>query len=491
MSMQDLQGGLLDVAVSLHLPSDQAARDPLPLCLFMSGAGAFVRDIRATQPAGASVVPDPESGDCWLVRGGGAQPQLRYRVDVKGMAARYGQPDYAEHIGATFVVNDQSSLLHVWPLPSGVPIDLELRLPTGTPLALPWQQVGPTQAVSDGGRAVESRMYQLDSAQLDGGSYLVFGPLLRDTGVLQLTAGDAKAPGTANGLSPTREPQAHLYLLDLPRRASDVALRGWIGAALGAVARFYGDLMPRDSVVTLIPTGQSEDSGIFGTVLRPSRPSAIIFFGGRSQAPGLHEDWLAVHELFHMGNPLLARRLPWLVEGFTTYYEEVLRARAGAVPREQTWEDLRSGFERNCQPRGGQSLSEDSEHLHETHRYGRVYWGGACMAFVLDVAIRARAAASAAKGGQTGDETPRSLDDAFRKLRRDSLRSPLTEADVLGTLDAAAGGGLATRILHDRRSVPVRDWLVRLGVVAPSGPGKDQVQLNDAAPLAHVRRAMF
>lgn len=485
LRMMDLNAGVLDV--ELVLPPTLRRREPLPFCLFMDGAGAFVRDVRLVDPAmGAQIAADAEDSDCWDVRPsktGGWPRALAYRVDLKAMAARHGEPDYAEHIAATYVWNEQAVLMHPRPLPAKASIQIELSLPPATPYAVPWVEV-PAPAGSS------HRLFHSDAHQHDMGSYVVFGTRLRALGTLSLPAAKGNRPTGAH---------ARLFLIDLPHRAGDDAIRAWMQGALGAVSSFYGDLMPKDVVVTLVPIGNSNDPGIYGSVLRPLRPSAVIFFGGRSDQLNLRDDWLATHELFHIGNPFIKGRLPWLIEGFTTYYQEVLRARAGAVRAEQTWDDLVRVLGRYCQPQDGRSLADDSRDMRKTHRYQRVYWGGACIALGLDLAIRTRASQSAARPvGASSPPAFRSLDDVLHQLRKDSLRQPLTEQDILATLDAAAGDRMATRLLNETRSIPLPDWLHKLGVRSntdgKSGPfsANDAIlALDDRAPWAAVRRALF
>lgn len=475
LSMLDLSSGLLDV--EMQLPS-ATGREPLSLCLFMDGAGQFLREPRLVDaPTGSTLARDPDDSDCWIVRPSpqAAWPRrLAYRLDLGAMAARRGEPDYAEAIDGTYVWNEQAVLLHPTPLPRGEPISIELRLPPATPLATPWREVSSPATPT-------VRRFDSDSDQHDHGSYIVWGRRLRELGPLNLSAGGA---------------QARLFLIDLPHRASDSALRTWMGSALSAVAGFYRDLMPKQLVVTLVPLGDSRTPGLYGSVLRPLRPSAQIFFGGGAETFDLSEDWLATHELFHIGNPFLTTRLPWLVEGFTTYYEEILRARAGALSKTAAWGELASGFVRHCQPQGGRSLAEDSAGMRRSHNYQRVYWGGACLAFQVDIAIRSRASLRPSPPGSAAAR-PASLDDVVLDLRRRSLVQPLDEAEVLAVLDAAAGDKLASRLLHETRKLAVRETLGRLGVGLPeagqldSGATRYPVVLSDSAPLAAIRRRLF
>jgi len=326
-------------------------------------------------------------------------------------------------------------------------IHVELRLPPGAQVAAPWQrQPGP------------GHRFVMDAAQYDGGGYVMVGTI-EDLGELQL-------PHTT----------VHLATLPAERRLSAPALRSWVRSALSAVDKFYGTLTPRHVLVNLVPVPGSQDASLFGTVLRPLRPSVVIYFGAECERAENPEEWVAVHELFHIGNPWLSDRMPWFVEGFTTYYQDVLRARAGTVSATAAWGDLWDGFRRLCQPEDGSSLREESARLRYSYRYTRVYWGGACVAFLADIAIRERS-----RGRQ-------SLDDVMRELRVRSLREPLDEDEVLAALDEAAGGKQVSGFLRERRALPVRERLQRLGVEVT---GDDTVRLRDDAPLSALRRAMF
>lgn len=427
-------------------------RAPQKICADMPGAGRFVRDMMQVFPDGKSQ-PMSGDGDCWrLVDRKTASAQLHYRYDLAAAAEAFGSADYVQRHDEAITFSDEAVLLRPDPLPlpdspsaTAVPIEVEFRLPADLQLTTPWQ-TGPGPGLR----------FRLDAWQYDGGSYITFGAV-RKLGIL-----------------PLAHSQVDLFLAG-KSKATDDTLRRWIEQASGSIERLYGEQMPSPIHVVLVPWSGSADLGSFGTVLRPLRPSVVIYFGGDARQFPLHDDWVATHEIFHVGNPLLRHKLPWFVEGFTTYYQDVLRARTGAMTAQETWSDLWDGLNRHCQP-SGTSLQSESENLRKTHRYTRVYWGGACLALLFDVEIRKRS------------QGQRSLDDVMRELRKQSLRKRLDEDAVIAALGQATAPSLVQRYLKETSSLPLRETLTALGV-EPTGP--DCVRLRDDAQLAALRRNMF
>lgn len=461
IEIPDLWRGLADVTWTVR---GYGPERPLRVCADMNDAERYVVRIErllggedgpgSGPSAGPVRRPLRRDGRCWRVPD--PDPRgvvLHYLYDLRDMAARNGSPDYAQRLGENYIFNDETLLLRPDPLPRRSdsspepPISVELRLPPGAQVAAPWQRLpGP------------GHHFALDAAQYDGGGYVMIG--------------------TLEDLGEVRLPHTTVQVVTLPveRRLSASALRSWVRTAMTAIDRFYGMLTPPRVLVNLVPVPGSQEASIFGTVLRPLHPSVIIYFGADCERAENPDEWVAVHELFHIGNPWLTGKIPWFVEGFTTYYQDVLRARLGVLSSPAAWGDLWDGFRRLCQPEDGSSLKEESVRLRYSYRYTRVYWGGACLAFLTDVAIRERT-----RGRQ-------SLDDVMRELRVRSLREPLDEDEVVAALDEAAGGKLVSSFLRERRALPVRDRLQRLGVEVT---GDDSVRLRDDAPLAALRRSMF
>lgn len=438
-ALDDLEKGQVEVTWTLY-----GYAGGLRITTDMPRSEPFVRDLATKNPA----LKVKEDGDGWQLRGLRKEGTvIRYRLDLLGMAALHGSPDLAQKIDKNYLFNDEAVLLRPDPMPDRADITVEFRLPAGVQLAVPYARL-----------PEPGQRFRFDERQYNGGSYLVLGPALR--------------PVTELDLGGTR---ARLYLLEGPHQATDAALADWIRSALTAVADFDRALMPKEVVVTLLPAPGSTDPGVFGMVMRQATPSAVIYFGGEAKTLRLHDDWLAVHELFHIQNPLVLRKVPWLVEGFTTYYQDVLRGRVGALSPQETWDSLYDGFTRHCQPSGGRSLLDESRRMYENHRYTRVYWGGACLAFLIDVETRRRS------GGK------RSLDDTLRELRKRSFDDLLTQDELIAALERDSGAPVRAW-LSERKALPLDKAYERLGIV-PAGP--EHVRLRDDAPLAALRRAMF
>jgi hypothetical protein len=440
----DMGAGQVEVEWTLH----GARKGKVRVCADMRGAGRFVVAPRQVGEGGRETPLAPDEG-CWLASKGKEQGplRLRYRYDLAGLAADSGDPDYASRSGDDYIFNDEALLLRPDPLPRGAPIGVEFQVPQGISVAAPWRRLpGP------GWR------YRYDAEQYDTGSYVAVGRLR--------TMEALKVRGGTVGLS----------AIDRPCQASQDELRGWVAQAIGEVVDFYGTLpaIGGHAHVILAPV-RSSDPGVFGTVLRRGPPSVVLFLGSEAGAAGFREDWMAVHELFHMGNPLVEGKIPWFIEGFTTYYQDVLRSRSGRLSEVAMWSDLHDGNMRHCNPVEGVSLKEESRRLRQSRRYTRVYWGGACVAFLMDVAIRERSA---------GKE---SLDTVMRALRARGLSEPLSEEDLVRAFDKAAGQGVLLRLLRSTAPLPVQPVYERLGIV-PTGP--KTVRLRDDVKGAAIRRAI-
>ncbi|MFO0598321.1 MAG: hypothetical protein U0228_23655 [Myxococcaceae bacterium] len=380
--------------------------------------------------------PHPKREDCFLAP---EKRPVKYQVSLSKLRRRYDDPDFAAHLGPAWMFHDATFLLR----PDEFEGDYRVRfvLPSGATVATPWPQE------KDG-------TFVVSEDQFDVGSYVALGKL-RTLGVLEL-----------EGFS------ARVTLVDEPRAATDAQLLAWVKGALTAHGKFYrGSPTHGARPIHVVLAGvKSSDAGVFGSVLRRGEPSVMLLFGNEATS-GFESDWVAFHELFHLGNPPTRGRFPWITEGLTTYYTELLRARAGVLPPEQVWGTLADSFRDYCSP-NGTSLADHSRELSRTWQYQRVYWGGACLWFQVDVEVRKKS-----KGA-------RSLDDVVRELREGDA---LDEDGLVAALDKAAGSPIATVALKREKKFDVEPLLKSLGVGVVKN---DRAALDDSAPLAALRKAM-
>jgi hypothetical protein len=262
----------------------------------------------------------------------------------------------------------------------------------------------------------------------------------------------------------------------------DAAVADWVRGAAGCVAGLYGRF-PVDATVFVVPVPGADDV-VFGRVMSLAGASVVLLFGTEARPAVAHGDWVVVHELFHLSCPSFVGEGHWLEEGLATYYEPILRERAGWYPEADLWAEFVRQMPRALRGSGEPPSLEDRDGIDAT------YWGGALFALLADVRIRTVTRAAAA---------PRSLDDVQRAVlaERGDATHRASVADYVHAGDAATG----TRALSEvYDSWAVRGENVDLGalwqqlgvepVPAVDGGRPAGVKLHDDAPLADVRRAI-
>lgn len=158
----------------------------------------------------------------------------------------------------------------------------------------------------------------------------------------------------------------------------------WVVDSAAAVAALFGDRFPVPRALVVVVPSRG-DEVVFGSATRGGGSGVTLYVGRDIDATGIAEDWVAVHELFHLGVPFVDRDDAWLSEGLATYYGPVLRARAGLMSARDAWEELHDGFVRGEAVGHDGTLREDSASF--SHPW-RVYWGGAAVVFLADVGLR-------------------------------------------------------------------------------------------------------
>jgi hypothetical protein len=386
----------------------------------------------------------PFSPGAWSFAAAQGEARLRYRVDLEGMATHAQRFDTAQRFAESLVAPASSFLLVPEPLEVGVPIALTLKLPPGVDFASGLLPVG----------APNEHRFALQAHEMSVATYAIFGHFGR--AAVQLDGSSVQLV-TADGA------------LDLP----GATLQHWVAHGARAVADFYGHFPVPNTLVLLLPVPERQEV-VFGKVLPQSSPGVALLLGRHTSEPALYRDWILVHELFHLGFPSFHDEAKWLDEGSATYFEPLLRARAGDLTELEVWTQFA-----HYMPEGLRAIEQDGlEHPRDVRA---VYWGGAIACLLADVAARR------SSHGALG------LQDGFRAVldAGGNASQVWSLAQVTQTIDHALGAPILRQIIakHALTGSPVElpQLLAQLGVLqSPDGA----ITLDDHAELAAIRHAI-
>lgn len=292
----------------------------------------------------------------------GASACVQYRVDLSAIGKRQWRSGNWRTRDA--IVLDPA--LWLW-YPDSVREDarwrLDFELPPGHDVSAPWHRIGSSQGtvtyeMRQRMPARDARMaigrFSVESIELPGGRIRY-----------------ALLPG---------EP--------VPDAA---AMRRWVTSGARALVAAYGRLPVADVQLLVVPIGRGGEPVPWGEVQRGGGDAVHLYIDQRLPAEAFMADWVLVHELSHLLHPVIDAPDRWLSEGIASYYQNVLRARAGLKSAPWAWNALHAGFERGIRdtPRG-RSLAEVSETMMRDRSFMRVYWSGAAIALLADVELRRR-----------------------------------------------------------------------------------------------------
>lgn len=386
---------------------------------------------------------------------GAAGPCITYGVDIARMIEEVDR-DAMARTGDAIAGSPHLWLWRPEVLPDSAEITLSFELPAGVAASVPWPQS------ADG-------TYALSSTAFSWATQVVLG---------EFTADRFAAAGT----------DFKVAILDRPRAITEAGVRRWLTTAAETVALLYGGFPTPTMQVVVVPFPGGGDPVYFGMALRGGGPAVMLLISDTAEDAAFPGEWVAIHELLHHGMPFVQHDDAWMSEGFVTYYTEVLRVRAGLRTQLASWRALLAGFARGARSGSGVPLADESVRMHESHAYQRVYWGGAAIALLLDVALR--------EAGSSLDAAMRHLDaccgDTRKIWRADAIlaewerwrggRSPSLRDIVTPVLQRAGGPWRADGTLPELSAV-----YRKLGVNMVS----EEPTLDESASIAHVRRAIF
>ena len=382
-----------------------------------------------------------KSGDC-----------LSYRVDLTMLSAwhRWQGRGVADDI----VLTNPDDWLWL-PTSTKTSIEIHFNLQPGMEVSVPWQLLP---------RASESHVYGVTDRNPDWDARVAIG---------QLNRFDIITAGT---------PLRVAVLAGDPAVNIDI-MHDWLTSGARALATLHPDQSPLPPIqVLVVPVDHADEPVPWAEVQRGGGDAIHLYIDQHRNRSEFINDWTLVHELGHLLHPRLPQADAWLYEGLASYYQNVLRARAGLLTPLTAWRKLHAGFQRGIREIADrQQLTHVAEAMHRNHRYMQVYWSGA--AYFLEVDTRLRQMSS----GQ------QSLDSVLAQFRECCLPADKRwhgEAFV-NQLDALSDTTLFSDTYQRYRQLrrfPSIDHLYRdLGLSVTAG----QLQPDDRAPLAQLRRKIM
>ena len=245
-------------------------------------------------------------------------------------------------------------------------------------------------------------------------------------------------------------------------------MTAWVDAVAHSNRRFWGRSPAQHGLVVLVP---SPRGGVpFGRVLSLGGSVVTVLVGKSATARDLYDDWVLVHEFLHLGSPMMRDKGPWLNEGIATFYEPVLRARAGWKSEDDVWREWISQM-----PRGLPAMTDAG--LSNAGR-GGIYWGGAVFVLMAEMELLQ------ASGGKYG------FSDCLRHILADGgdATTKWPTARLLQSCDKATGQELLSQLTQRhmaKGSVMSLDEIWQKLGVTLSEDGK--ITYDDSAELAWLR----
>lgn len=352
---------------------------------------------KIVEPSGAlSLRHVPENG-CLLYSANVSKP-IRQHDRTDGKIRRLGK-DLLTSIG-----------LWLWrpaDFPDNEDVEISFLLQEGLAVSAPWK---PLAVLPD--RAV----FRLGHAPHDEPAYVAFGRFRER----ELPVGNAKL---------------RLAVLEGSPPVSAEEMQDWITDAAQIVSGLYGRFPLAQAQVLVVPDTRGGEPTPWAHVVRGGAPAVHFFINQRRPIHEFYDDWTAVHEFSHLLLPLVNRDDAWLYEGVATYYQNVLRARAGRISARDAWAMMHAGFLRGRDDAIGLTLAQATESMYRSGAYMRVYWEGTAIMLMADVRLRQITAGK------------QSLDTALAALNEccSSAERAWSARDLLDKLDEITG----TRVFRE------------------------------------------
>ena len=372
---------------------------------------------------------------------------LQYSVPLRrGMEARSNRP---LPDSSRYRITSPTEWLVLPDRAGGAEVTIRLELPDGVTASVPWTPVGDPL----------THTYVVPGSPRSASATAVFG---------SFPVRNISVPGGTL--------RAAFFGID---QTADVAkLAEWLRRAASNVALNYGRFPNPSPQVLVVDSGRYGQSAVpFGRVVRNGGEAVTYYVNAAATDDALRNDWTATHEFSHLLLPYVDEK--WISEGFATYYQNMLLARAGVYDAETAWGKLLAGFRR------GQSSVPHLSPRAASRGYARgsrmkVYWAGVVVALTADVELRRRTG-----GRQSLGTVLAGLQECCLPAER-SWRVP----ELFERIDSYAASPVLMPLYQRYATRPgfpdYEPLLERLGVSETDG----HIRFDDSAELSAIRVAL-
>ncbi len=183
-------------------------------------------------------------------------------------------------------------------------------------------------------------------------------------------------------------------------------MREWLNQTVDAMLLLNGQA-PREKIRIELKSINSAKAVSFARVLRDNPQGIAFYINPNRPLDEFVSDWTAYHEFTHLFIEYPGQSDIWFSEGLASYYQNIVRYRAGLLSASEVKAKLRAGFEsaENQDMHSDLTLEQLGLNMRERRAYMRVYWSGALYFLEADMALR-----------ESGSENSKvsNLDDVLR-----------------------------------------------------------------------------